>query len=622
MAFITTINFTKTPNTQKQNHPPLKQPSFQGQFRFLKNEVQFNKTPTAAALKAQIMPSIQKLNSDFKTEIKEMRHYWFERDWLYEVNMCIDNGLGIKLPYTIINSFNSNPNKVVAMINTFSLIRDRVWYNNFAPEENNVTPDDKLNNANEYLNENFDKLYAALYLLGQEVVLAALNFKQDRFQAFIDNANSYYNTTEDIHRQLLWEKVEPKRTSLYRSLIFEKSLIKNEMRDSEFSDFIEQHENNKIQIKTLETKLKQLKQNFLPQNKQKIKEIYSEITALRKKDYEKKPNSFKELEKQMTNVKAKLNSLLQNAINDPLEKIQLLFIHQLVPAKNYSTLMKELNSVMIAGGDFYKKTLIKLLSGFLELNEEEQKTLADLNIADSYYFLKLFQIFDETKVNLKKLISTISNYNGNIEKAFDNLEQNKITRKLFEERNLNYDVWSKYNAENDYIKIDENTIIRKVNMNDIKHSLFLGNQVGCCTAIDARLRGDVGPNFIMNKFVQAIELIVDNVPIANTMCYMAEFDNNDYRLVLDNIKAIEPFKNDPQIFNYFKMFAEKMLKDINAPEAKVSTGFRYNIPIPYKNLNSKDIIILGTSREREIRLDTVDTTSIFPLEKYHASFYV
>ena len=71
MTFITIINFTKTPNTQKQNHPPLKQPSFQGQLRLLKNEVQFKKTPTAAALKAQIIPSIQKLNTDFKKEIKE-----------------------------------------------------------------------------------------------------------------------------------------------------------------------------------------------------------------------------------------------------------------------------------------------------------------------------------------------------------------------------------------------------------------------------------------------------------------------------------------------------------------------------------------------------------------------
>ena len=606
----------------KQNQKLIKQPSFQGQSRLLKGEIQFRKTTSADVLKAQILPSIQKLNSDFQTEIKEMRHYWFSQSWEYEIDMCIDNGLGTKLPYTIIKSFISNPNKVVELINTFSLIRDRVWDNNFVPEENNATPDDKLNNANEYLNENFDKLYAALYLLGQEVVLAALNFKQDRFQAFINNANSYYNTTEDIHRQLLWEKVEPKRTSLYRSLIFEKSLIKDKMRDAEFSDFIEQHEINKIQIKTLETKLKELKQNFLLQNKQKIKEIYSEITALRKKDYETKPNSFKELEKQMTNVKAKLNSLLQNAINDPLEKIQLLFIHEFVPAKNYTDLMRELNIAMTKGSDYYKRNLTKLISISLDFNEKEQKTFADLNIVDSPYFTRLFQISRKTKTNLKQLLSTISNYNGNAEKAFDNLEQNKITRKLFEERNWDYDVWSKYNAENDYIKIDENTIIRKVDMNDIKYSLFLGNQIGCCTAIGASLRGDVGPNFIMNKFIQAIELIVDNVPIANTMCYMAEFDNNDYRLVLDNIKAIQSFNNDPQIFNYFKMFAEKMLKDINAPEAKVSTGFRYNIPIPYKNLNSKYINILGTSREREIRLDTVDTTSISPTEKYRAYFYV
>ena len=135
---------------------------------------------------------------------------------------------------------------------------------------------------------------------------------------------------------------------------------------------------------------------------------------------------------------------------------------------------------------------------------------------------------------------------------------------------------------------------------------------------------DLVPLIGENRYfvTKGLELIVDNVPIANTMCYMAEFDNNDYRLVLDNIKAIQPFNNDPQIFNYFKMFAEKMLKDINAPEAKVSTGFRYNIPIPYKNLNSKYINILGTSRKREIRLDTVDTTSISPTEKYHASFYV
>ena len=49
-----------------------------------------------------------------------MRHYWFRQSWEYEIDMCIDNGLGTKLPYTIIKSFCSNPNKDVAMINTFS----------------------------------------------------------------------------------------------------------------------------------------------------------------------------------------------------------------------------------------------------------------------------------------------------------------------------------------------------------------------------------------------------------------------------------------------------------------------------------------------------------------------
>ena len=167
-----------------------------------------------------------------------------------------------------------------------------------------------------------------------------------------------------------------------------------------------------------------------------------------------------------------------------------------------------------------------------------------------------------TKESLKYLFSTLAKGSDSIADTIDNLEQNKLTRELFEKENLDYASWVGFDEERDVIKYDTNTVIRKVDMNDIKHSLFLGNQACCCTAIGTSTRSEYAPLYIMNNFLQAIELVVDGKAVGNTMCYIARSMNGENILVFDNMEVLPPYKDEKKYLDMFLLFARRLTKNI------------------------------------------------------------
>jgi hypothetical protein len=327
----------------------------------------------------------------------------------------------------------------------------------------------------------------------------------------------------------------------------------------------------------------------------------------------------------MTWIKGQINKLLASSIKDPMKKIEVFYLHKLIGENDYEKLL-HLNSIISEGNDAIKKYLSKRVVYSLNLSEEELQKFYELGIQDSYYFPKIFQADFNVRFNIKDLLRTLC-ADKNIDTALDSLRQNQKTRELFEFEGYDYDAWSKFDESRDVIQIDENTQIRKVDMNNIKHSLFLGNQAGCCTAIGTGLRSRFAPNYIKNKFVQAIELVVNGDSVGNTMCYIAKISGKYNALILDNIELLAPYRYNPVNIDYFVNMGKKLLENIGAKDVPIYAGTRQ----PFKVGTFSDsclfsnVKFLGDSGVDEINLDSVTMSLmnelVSPTASYSAAYF-
>ena len=192
--------------------------------------------------------------------------------------------------------------------------------------------------------------------------------------------------------------------------------------------------------------------------------------------------------------------------------------------------------------------------------------------------------------------------------------------------------------------IDERAFIRKVDMNNIKHSLFLGNQACCCTAIGIGGRAGSAPEYIMNKFIQAIELIVDGTAVGNTMCYLANVNNkhfhpkngvptqnkllnNELSLFLDNIEVLTPYRDDPKYLDVFIKYARKLARDIGAENIPIYAGHRNKFDMrDFSKVHLHNLYVLGDSGYRNISIDSLENQfatgeAISSYNAYYGDFY-
>jgi hypothetical protein len=147
--------------------------------------------------------------------------------------------------------------------------------------------------------------------------------------------------------------------------------------------------------------------------------------------------------------------------------------------------------------------------------------------------------------------------------------------------------------------------IQKVDMNDIKHSLFLGNDAVCCTAIGS-FNDWSAPNYIKNKMVQAIELKDGDEYIGNTMIYLANVDG-ETGLFLDNIELKPKYQYNDKIEQGIIEFAKKFVKELNAPDMDIYAGpNRHRLDMKnFKLIKSDNIFLIGTTAGDEIYLDFI-----------------
>ena len=264
---------------------------------------------------------------------------------------------------------------------------------------------------------------------------------------------------------------------------------------------------------------------------------------------------------------------------------------------------EELYKVMKANGYELKKQHLPFY------DEEEFKLLKDKNSIsydDLPFLINILAAF------MKK----ISLWNG---KDKDSL--NSSAKKGFE---------NTINEIQDKIKLLKNQkidqiAVQQVDMNNIAHSLFLGNDSSCCMAIGSGIKQALAPNYVMNKMLSAIEVLVNNKSVGNTMCYVAEIDSKPV-LILDNVELKPDYRHNylndiirDMIFSYSKKFA----KELGVSDMSIYIGSNRNkINLKACSMLYKDIRILGSSGDDVLYIDSISKNDKFNgKQKYRVLLY-
>lgn len=147
--------------------------------------------------------------------------------------------------------------------------------------------------------------------------------------------------------------------------------------------------------------------------------------------------------------------------------------------------------------------------------------------------------------------------------------------------------------------------IRKTDMNNISHALFLGNHGACCTAVGTGCNQFSAPTYIMNKMISAIEIVDNGNFVGNTMCYIALVDGVP-SLVLDNIELKADYHNNDKIRDALIEYAEKLCAEIGKPDMPIYAGpYRHKLKMEVFEANEHNMQIVGSSGEDEIYLDFI-----------------
>ncbi len=157
--------------------------------------------------------------------------------------------------------------------------------------------------------------------------------------------------------------------------------------------------------------------------------------------------------------------------------------------------------------------------------------------------------------------------------------------------------------------------VRKTDMDNIQHSLFLGNHGACCTSVGNGTNQWSAPNYIMNKAIQAIELVDGKTFAGNTMCFIAEV-NGVPSLVLDNIELSASYQFKDSIGDAMLDYAKQMTAEIGQPNMPIYIGpHRHKINTEKLKPLKAEMKILGSTGKKEVYIDTFTQGRIINSQK-------
>lgn len=164
--------------------------------------------------------------------------------------------------------------------------------------------------------------------------------------------------------------------------------------------------------------------------------------------------------------------------------------------------------------------------------------------------------------------------------------------------------------------------VRKVDMNNVEYALFLGNHASCCTAVGTGVNQWTAPIYVSCKMISAIEVLDGDVPIGNTMCFIAKIDGKP-ALVLDNIELKARYQYNDEIRDSIIDYAQKLAKELGQPNMAIYAGAnRHKVNFENFPLDVETFKIVGSSGNAQMYFDfDTDAYDINGKDVFEAELY-
>ena len=180
-------------------------------------------------------------------------------------------------------------------------------------------------------------------------------------------------------------------------------------------------------------------------------------------------------------------------------------------------------------------------------------------------------------------------------------------------------------ADIDKMQGRKNTVlsVRQVDMNDIEHSLFLGNHAACCTAIGSSSDSNsyAAPRYVMDKFISALEVLDGDKPVGNTMCYFVLLHGKP-ALVLDNIELQGKYQNIDLIRDAIIETASKLAAAVGSNDISIyAAPLRHKVSMDKFKAHPVSFTVLGSTNSCKTYLDFIGETYVLPELRFDTNLY-
>ena len=280
-------------------------------------------------------------------------------------------------------------------------------------------------------------------------------------------------------------------------------------------------------------------------------------------------------EKQKQNLIKSIESDLNDDILDNIPKEEISYLKKMLSEKGY-TIQETRREIMHNG-----KIVGQINTTHLFKDEKP------IEFEDTPKFLRLInKIMEEQKFWKEKNSDVDIDATKEIFKAH-------LARRLQEVSSINTNEKAKA----------VNITVQKADMNNVEHSLFLGNHSGCCTAVGTGCNDWSAPTYVLLKMISAIEVKAGDDFVGNTMCYLAEVDGKP-TLLLDNIELKNKYQYDDDIRDMIFNYARKITEDIGKPDMRIyACPNRHKVDMNKFPLEDKEFRIIGNTGNMELYLD-------------------
>lgn len=280
-------------------------------------------------------------------------------------------------------------------------------------------------------------------------------------------------------------------------------------------------------------------------------------------------------EKQKQNLIKSIESDLNDEILDNIPKEEILYLKEILSEKGYT--MQETGRGIIPNGGIVGQINTK------HLFKDEKP----IEFEDTPKFLRLInKIMEERKFWKEKISDVVIDDAKEIFKAH-------LARRLQDVSSINTNEKAK----------PVNITVQKADMNNVEHSLFLGNHSGCCTAVGTGCNDWSAPTYVLSKMISAIEVKAGDDFVGNTMCYLAVVDGKP-ALILDNIELKNKYQYDDDIRDMIFDYARKITEDIGKPDMEIyACPNRHKVDMYKLPLEDKEFRIIGNTGNMELYLD-------------------